>query len=214
MIFDLVLLGLAITLEPVPITAFILLVSGDRGVRKGLAFILAWLAGLVAVLAGVLSLTGGKPPHQHTSPSTTALAVKLAVGVGLLLYGNHRRHRAGRPHKTPAWLARVDRASSWTAAGLAVLVQPWALVAAGGATVVDAKISSIESYLMLVFFCLLSSASLLAIELYATFAPSAAQARLARLRTWMDDHQDQAVVALSLLVGFWLVGKSIYQLVQ
>lgn len=100
------------------------------------------------------------------------------------------------------------------AAGLAVLLQPWALVAAGAATVVEAKLSSVASYLALVLFCVLASASLLAMELYATFSPTSAETTLARLRAWMVDHQDQAIVSLSLLLGLWLVGKSIYQLVQ
>ncbi|GAA4985874.1 hypothetical protein GCM10025734_09640 [Kitasatospora paranensis] len=36
--------------------------------------------------------------------------------------------------------------------------------------------------------------------------------RLGGLRTWMDEHQDQTVVTLSLFVGLWLVARSIYEL--
>lgn len=67
MVVGLVLIGLAITLGPLHNTAFILLVSSPKGVRKGLAFILAWLACLVLLIAGVLLLTGAKPPHT-TAP--------------------------------------------------------------------------------------------------------------------------------------------------
>lgn len=214
MTLDLILIGLAITLEPVPITAFILMLSARKGVRKGLAFLLAWLACLVLVVAGVLLFTGGSPPKPHTASSTAAVAVKLAIGVGLIAFGEYKRRRGGRPHRDPAWLAKLNDISPWTAAGLAVLLQPWALVAAGAATVVEAKLSSVASYLALVLFCVLASASLLAMELYATFSPTSAETTLARLRAWMVDHQDQAIVSLSLLLGLWLVGKSIYQLVQ
>lgn len=211
MILDLTLIGLAITLEPVPIVAFILILSGQLGVRKGLIFILAWLAILVAVLAAVLLLTGGKPPKTHSTPSTAALAVKVALGVGLILYGVHRRRRH-HPRTLPRWFAGLDSAAWWIAAGLAVILQPWALVAAGAATVVEAKLPHVTSYLALMYFCLLSTGSLLTIELYATFAPESAAARLGRLRTWMSGHLDQIVVIVSLLIGFWLVGKGIYQL--
>ena len=213
MVFDLLLIGLAITLEPVPVTAFILLLSADRGVRKGLAFLLAWLACLVLVLAMVIAVTGGKPPEPESVPSTAVLAVKIALGVGLIAYGEHRRRRPARPHRPPAWTARLNHLSLWTASGLAVLVQPWGLVAAGCATVVDADMSRATTYLALAGFCLLASASLLAMQIHATFWPVAAQERLERIRTWMEDHQDQTIVALSLLVGLWLVGKSIAQLV-
>ena len=67
MVFDLLLIGLAITLEPFPLTAFILLLSAEKGTRKGLVFILGWLACLVIVVAAVIALTGGKPPAASTA---------------------------------------------------------------------------------------------------------------------------------------------------
>ncbi|MFJ3908301.1 Sap-like sulfolipid-1-addressing protein [Streptomyces sp. 2132.2] len=216
MVLDLLLIGLAITLEPIPVTAFILLLSAERGVRKGLVFILAWLACLVVVLALVVFATGGTPPPSRSAPSTAALAGKIAIGVGLIAYGEHKRRSLRRPRtrppKPPAWAARLNEVSYWTAAGLAVLLQPWGLVAAGCATVVDADMSQATTVLTLFGFCLLATASLLCMELYATFAPRAAQDRLGRLRAWMEGHQDQTIVAISLLIGLWLVGKSIYQL--
>jgi hypothetical protein len=213
MVLDLLLIGLGITLEPFPLVAFVLVLSAERGVRKALAFILAWLACLVAVIAAVLLVTGGEPPASESAASTAEIAVKLAVGVGLIVYGERKRRTAGRPRKTPAWLARMHEVSAWTAAGLAVLLQPWGLVAAGAATVVEADLADSATYLALVGFCLVATASQLTLELYTVFAPATAGPRLERLRTWLDDHQDQAIVILSLFLGFWLVGKSISQLV-
>ena len=46
------------------------------------------------------------------------------------------------------------------------------------------------------------------------FAPAKAGARLARLRAWLDSHQDQVIIAVFLLLGFWLAGESIYLLVS
>ncbi|WP_370070627.1 GAP family protein [Streptacidiphilus sp. MAP5-3] len=205
--------GLAITLEPVPVITFILLLSAERGLYKGLAFILAWLSSLVLVLALVVLATGGTPPARSSTSSTAVLGIKLALGVGLIAYGAHRRRRLGRPRTRPAWTARLNRVSVWTASGLAVLVQPWGLVAAGCATAVDADMSRAATYLALTGFCLLSTASLLVMQLYATFAPEAAQDRLTRLSGWIESHEDQAIVAISLLAGLWLVSKSISQLV-
>lgn len=88
------------------------------------------------------------------------------------------------------------------------------MVAAGAATLVQAKLSSVASYLALVGYCLLATASLLVMELLATFKPAAAQTRLGALRVWIDGHQDQAVVSLSLGLGLWLVGKTIFDLVN
>src|SRR5215472_5350804 len=194
MVLDLMIIGLAITLEPVTIVAFILILGAQRGIRKGLAFLLGWMACLVAVIAAVVLITGGKPPEPHTAPSTAALVVKALLGAVLIWVGLRQRRRMGRPRKQPGWMARLDHLSLWAAAGLGVFLQPWTLVAAGAATVVQAKLSTVGDWLALVFFCLLATSSFLVMELYAAFAPAAAEARFDQMRRWIDTHQDQAIV--------------------
>ncbi|MFF9278538.1 GAP family protein [Streptomyces griseosporeus] len=216
MVLDLVLIGLAIAVFPLSVTAFVLVLSTSGGVLKGLAFILAWLACFVAVLAAVLLTTGGKPPAPASAPSTASSAVKLAIGVGLVAFGWYRRrrsHRAYRPPKPPGGLtARLDRISVWGAAAMGPLLQPWGLVAAGAATVVEADLSHASSYLVLFGYCVLATSSLLAMEVYTAFAPESARLRLGKLRTWLQTHQEQALVAVSLVAGLFLVSRSIYQL--
>ncbi|HEY5356531.1 MAG TPA: GAP family protein [Streptosporangiaceae bacterium] len=214
MVLNLLLIGLGITLEPFPLTAFILLLSAEKGTRKGLAFILGWLACLIIVIAAVVITTQGKPPAPNTAPSTAALVVKLALGVALVLYAVRQWRRLGTPKKPPTWMARLDHVSLWAAAGLAAFLQPWALVAAGAATITQAKLSGPADYLTLVLFVLLATASFLYLELYATFAPVAAAARLQQIRSWLDTHRDQVIIVLSLLLGFWLAGNSLYVLAQ
>ncbi|MEU3463574.1 GAP family protein [Streptomyces sp. NPDC006733] len=213
MVLDLILLGTAITAGPLHNTAFILLLSGPGGVRKGIVFILAWLACLVLVIAAVTLMTGGEPLVHRSVPSTAALALKLLLGSGMLYYGVRKRRRGKRPRRTPKLFARLDDASLWIAAGLGVLLQPWGLVAAGGATVAQANLSSAATWLALFGYVLLATSSLLVMELYATFRPAAAATGLGRLRAWIEGHQDQAIVSLLLVVGVWLVGESLYGLV-
>ncbi|MFD7015733.1 GAP family protein [Streptomyces sp. NPDC059161] len=214
MVLELVVIGLAITLGPLHNIAFILLLSGPSGVRKGVAFILAWLGCLVLVIAAVVLITGGKPPAHKSATSTAALILKAMLGFAMVVYGERKRRRGSRPHRSPKWFARLDSVSGWFAAGLGFLLQPWALVAAGGATVVQAAMSSLATYVALIGYVLLATASLLVMELYTTFSPAAAAPRLAGVRAWIEGHQDQAIVSLSLGIGLWLVGESIYQLVR
>ncbi|NXY93804.1 GAP family protein [Streptomyces sp. BR123] len=213
MVVDLIVIGTAITLGPLHNSAFILLLASRRGVRKGLAFLLSWLADLVMVVALVVLLTGGTPPIHHSTPSTAAVAAKLAIGVGLVLFGSYRLRGLPRPYRPPSWTGRIDNASLGTAAALAWLLQPWALVAAGAATVVDADLSTLSDWLALTGYCLLATLSLLIMELYTVWAPRAATARLTALRTWLEQHQEQLLITLSLLAGLWLTASSIYALV-
>lgn len=217
MVIDLILIGLAITLEPIPLTAFILVLASKGGVRKGAAFIFGWLVSLAAVVALTILATGNKPPKPNTGPSLAALAVKILIGVVLVIIAVRQWRRMGRPKKpkkTPKWQTSIDNMSPWFAIALGPLVQPWGLVAAGVAVIVGAKLSSWQSYIGLFLFCLIATITYLVMEIYAGFWPDQTQAFLARTRTWIDTHTDQVIIVVSLILGFYLIGKSIYVLVN
>ena len=217
MILDLLLIGLVITLEPIPLTAFLLVLASKGGVRKGAAFIFGWLLSLAIVVAATLLVTGNKPPKPSTAPSLAALAAKILIGVVLVLIAIRQRRRMGKPKppkKPPKWQTGIDNMSPWYAMGLAPLTQPWGLVAAGVATIVEAKLSSWQSYVALVLFCLVASAVYIALELYAGFRPDKSDALLTSSRAWIDSHTDQVIIVVSLVLGFWLIGKSIYLIVS
>jgi Sap-like sulfolipid-1-addressing protein len=213
MVLDLVIIGLAITLMPLTLVAFGLIIGAEKGLWKGLAFIVGWLACVVAIVAVVVLITDGKPPRPHTAPSDLALAVKALIGAALIWVGYRQWRHMGRPHNQPSWMARLDHLSLWAAAGLGAFLLPWSLVAAGAATVVQASLSTAGDWLALMMFCLLTVSSFLVLELYAAFAPAAVASRLDRLRRWIDRHQDQAIVIGALLVGGWLLGNSLYLIV-
>ncbi len=215
-VFDLILIGLAITLEPIPLTAFILVLSSKGGVRKGAAFIFGWLLSLAAVVSLTLLVTGNEPPKPSTAPALASLAVKIAIGVGLVIVAARQWRQHGRPRKpkkTPRWQAGIDNMSLGFAVALGPLVQPWGLVAAGVAEITEAKLNTLGSYLALVGFCLLSVATYLALEIYAAVRPEKTQDFLASTRSWIDAHQDQVIIIVSLSLGFWLIAKSIYLIV-
>ncbi|MEU6257202.1 GAP family protein [Streptomyces sp. NPDC047043] len=223
MVLDLLLIALAITLDPLPVMAFVLVVASVKGVRTGLAFIAGWTVCFVAVIALVLTLTGGKPPEPRSPPSTVTLAIKAAIGVSLIAYGLHRRRRPAHHErsdtaasssqgKSSSLTARIDRGAIWPAAGLAIALQPWGLVAAGAMTVVEADGSHPTTWLVLVAFCVIATASLLAAELYVVLKPASARRKLHELRSWMQGHAEHAIVYGSIVIGLWLAGKSIYQL--
>src|SRR5215469_16990963 len=139
MTFDLVLIGLAIAFDPIPLTTFMVVLPARRGVRKGAAFVFGWLVSLAVVVAATVLATGNSPPRPHTSPATTALAVRIAIGVVLVAAAIRQWRRVRRPRKPkkpPKWHEHVDHMSTWFALGLAPVVQPWVLIGAGAATVV------------------------------------------------------------------------------
>jgi hypothetical protein len=215
-ILDLLIIGLVITLEPIPLTAFILILLSKGGTRKGAAFIFGWLLSLAVVVALTVLVTGNNPPKPNTAPSLAALAVKIAIGVALVLIAVRQRRRMGKPRppkKPPKWQTGLDNMSPLYAIGLAPLTQPWGLVAAGVAVITEAKLTSWESYIALFLFCVVATGVYIVMEIYAGFRPEQAQALLGNIRSWIDSHKDQVIIVVSLVLGLWLVGKSIYLIV-
>jgi threonine/homoserine/homoserine lactone efflux protein len=217
MVLNLLVIGLAIAVDPLPLTAFIVVLPSKHGVSKGAAFLFGWLVSLAIVVTVTVLATGNNPPKPNTVPSLASLAVKILIGTLLVLIAVRQRRRLRRPKKPkkpPKWQENVDNMSPWFTMVLAPALQPWTLIAAGAATVVEAKLSSRGSYLALIGFCVVASASYIAMEICAGFKPDQSQAFLARFRTWMETHTDQAVIVGCLLLGFWLIASSIYYVIS
>jgi len=191
--------------------------ASQGGVRKGAAFIFGWLVSLAIVIALTVLVTGNNPPRTKTAPSLAALAVKILIGAVLVLIAWRRWRKLGEPKppkKTPKWQTGIDNMSPWFAIALGPLTQPWGLVAAGVAVIVEAKLSSWQDYLALFLFCAIATATYLVMEIYAGFKPAETQAFLSRTRAWIDSHTDQVIVIVSLVLGFWLIADSIYLIVS
>ena len=217
LVLNLMLIGLAVALDPLPLTAFLIVLPSERGTVKGAAFVFGWLVSLAIVVTVTVLAAGNNPPRPATVPSLAALAIKIALGLVLVRIAIRHIRARGQPKppkKPPRWQEHVDNMSPWFAMVLAPTLQPWVLIGAGAVTVVEAKVSSWQSFLVLVVYCLLASSSYLAMEVYAVARPAKSQALLAGIRAWIDAHTDQGIIAGSLIIGFWLIANSIYLIVS
>jgi hypothetical protein len=69
MVVNLIVIGLAIALNPLPLIVFIVVLPSNRGVRKGAAFLFGWLVSLAIVITVTVLATGNNPPKPNTAPS-------------------------------------------------------------------------------------------------------------------------------------------------
>jgi positive regulator of sigma E activity len=205
-----------VTLEPIPLTAMILLLATEGGLWKGLGYVLGWMVTLVVIVAVTVLVTGGKPLIPKSNPSTAALVVKLAIGAVLVFIAYRRRGSRGtsQPKGQPKWMRGIDRVNPLSAAGLAFLLQPWVLVVAGVTTITQAKLTSATEYIAVFAFCVWCTASYLVMETYAVLRPEKVKSTLTALLGWITSHRDQVIVFLSLGLGLYLMAKSIYGLVS
>jgi hypothetical protein len=94
MVLNLMLIGLAVTLDPLPLSAFLVVLPSKRGVRKGAAFVFGWLVSLAIVVTATVLATGNNPPKPNTAPSLASLAVRIALGAGLVAIAIRDRRRS------------------------------------------------------------------------------------------------------------------------
>jgi hypothetical protein len=217
LVLNLMVIGVAVALDPLPLTAFLVVLPSKRGTVKGAAFVFGWLISLAAVVAITIAATGNNPPKPATVPSLASLAIKIALGAVLVRIAiRHIRARnpPKPPKKPPKWQEHVDAMSPWFAMVLAPTLQPWVLIGAGVATVVEAKLDSWQSFLTLFGYCVLASSTYLAMEIYAVARPGPAEGMLVRFRNRIDTHTDQVIIAGSLLIGLWLIANSLYLIVS
>jgi hypothetical protein len=104
------LLAVAVAVFPVPVIAVVLLLGSDHGTTKGLAFVLAWCAGLAAVGAVVLALAGIADANNDGEPTTWVNV--LLLGLGLVLVALAVKQSLGRPRgdeeaPMPGWMQKV-----------------------------------------------------------------------------------------------------------
>lgn len=177
---------------------------------------MGWFLTLSIITAGTLLVTGGKPPSSGSVPSTAGLAVRIAIGAGLVAFGLYRQRRIGRPprkpKKEPGWQKGIDNMSLWFAVLLAPITQPWGLIAAGVTSVMQADVASAASVAMLVVFVLLASSTYLGLLVFALIRKDRAHEVALSIRSWIEGHVQQAIAYGSLLVGLFLVGSGTYQL--
>lgn len=215
MVVDLVLIGVAMALDPVALTVFILVLASEHGPRKGAGFTVGWLGSLAVVAAVTVLATGNNPPATGTSPSIGILVVKIVLGLVLLAVAERQRRRMGRPprpKKEPRWQARLDEMSPLFAVGLGAFVQPSVLVVTAAATITGAKLSSAADYAALVLFGLLSVSTYLSMTVYAAVRPEESGQKLASLDSWIEGHKDLIIIVGATALGLWLIGKSAYLL--
>ena len=61
---NLILIGLAVAFDPLPLTAFMIILPSKRGARKGAAYVFGWLVSLAIVVAITVLATGNNPPSR------------------------------------------------------------------------------------------------------------------------------------------------------
>jgi threonine/homoserine/homoserine lactone efflux protein len=210
-------LAVGIALSPMPIVAVVLMLTSRRAKVNGPLFVLGWLIGLGIVGVIVLVLSGASGASSSGSAGTGESWIKIVLGVLLLLIAARlfRNRTPGESnHKTPGWMATIDKTSPIAAGGLGVglaAANPKNLVLAvgGAAAIAETGISSGQQAIAFVVFALIATLGVgIPVVIYFAMGERSEKV-LASLKDWMSSHNDVIMIVLCLIIAAKLIGDGI-----
>lgn len=209
-------IAVGVALSPLPIVAVVLLLVTSRGRANGLAFLVGWFLGLAIVGAIVLAVANGLGATDHGKPAGWVSAVKLALGILLLLAGLRewrRRPAAGDDAPTPNWMGALETFTPVKALGTGGLLsgnpKDLLLVVAAASAIAQTGISPGQQAIVYAIFVVIATIGVGApVGLYFALGSRSRQV-LDRVKTWMVQNNAAILAVLFLVFGAKLVGDAI-----
>jgi len=209
--------GVGVALSPMPIILVVLMLSTPKGRVTGLAFLSGWIIGLAVVGTTVLLLASAEDASEAGAPATWVSAVKIGLGILLLLLAVkewRERPRSDAEPELPGWMTTVDKFSPAKSAGTAVLfgaIKPKNLILIIGAATAIAQTgaSTASQAVALAVFVVVASAGVAVPLAIYFFTGDRATMILSGLRDWMTRENATIIAVICLIIGVKLIGDAI-----
>ena len=232
-LLTLLLLALALAIQPWSVLASVLLIASTGGVPKALAYVAGWVLALAAVAAATIALYPATPKVASSSPWTSWVQIGAGVALGGWLIMRSRRPvavspapqqpgsppanspansaRPGSPAPSPQpkWMARLDSMSVWPAFVLGAFLPNYAIVVAAVGNIIQAGLSQAEAALALSVFILVASAGVAAPLLVLVFRREDAPAIHQSWRAWLVARGQWLLTVVLTVVAVVLIAKGI-----
>jgi threonine/homoserine/homoserine lactone efflux protein len=207
----------AVAVSPLPIIAVILILATPRGRLNGLLFTAGWILGLAVLGAIMLGIASPSGASAHNHPATWVGALKLALGLFLVLFGARQwRRRPKDPSQAqlPKWMGAIDRLTPVKifALGLALAalnVKNAPLTIAAGATIGSAGLPVGQQIASLAIFVLIATLGLLAPLAVFLLGGERAKTTLGNWKEWAAQHNVAVMAVLFFVLGLKLLGDGI-----
>jgi threonine/homoserine/homoserine lactone efflux protein len=214
---DLLPLALVVTVSPINIVAAIFLLFSKRPITNATIYLLGFMLGVAAMLAGITALADaiGLSPGSERSRGTSALL--LALGLFLIVVAVRKllhRPRSEEEADQPRWMKGI----SGFGAGQSFLVgasvgalnpKNIAVAFASAVIVATAQLPVSEQIGIIAIYTLVASLGV-AVPIVAALAlGDRAQSVLSAWRSWLNRNNGTVMAVIYLFFGVILLGKGV-----
>jgi threonine/homoserine/homoserine lactone efflux protein len=210
-------LGIAVALSPLPIVVVVLMLVTERARSNGPSFVLGWVAGLAIVGAVVLAIASPTDASEDGQPATWVAVLKLVLGTLLLLVALRQwrtRPREGEDPPVPKWMRALDgftAPKALLAAAFLSGLNPKNLLLSVGAALAIAQtgISGGQQAAAYTVFVLIATVGIATpVVIYFALGTRSA-AILGHLKDWMSHNNAVIMAVLCLVIGAKLIGDGV-----
>jgi len=209
-------LGLAVAIDPMRITAIILVLLSDRARRAGPLFLIGYMSGLTAVTGIGLLLTDPVDFGRPSKPSTTATVLIASLGLmilGMATWVWTNRPLPGEEPELPRWLHSVVSLPPILAGGLGLALSVVSfknldMIISAVVLISQEKISVMEEVALLLIFVIVGSLGIGIPVVWYFRAGETAPATLTRWKDWLTVHNAKIVAGSLAFFGLLLLGRS------
>jgi hypothetical protein len=210
-------LAIGVALSPVAIIAVVLMLTTERAMVNGPAFVLGWLIGLAVVGAIVLAIAGPADASKSGGPATWLSWVKIVLGILLLLVAARQfrsRPRGEEEAPLPKWMGAIDNFKPAAALGAGALLSSLnpknlLITIAAAAAIAQTGISGGQQAIAYAVFAVLGTTGV-AIPVGIYFAMGKRSVGvLASLKSWLGQHNAVIMSVLCLIIAVKLIGDAI-----
>ena len=208
-------LALVVTISPINIIPVILLLFTKRPLVNAFTFLVGFIAGVAAVLGSFVAIAGAVDLSPGSGHSTWAGALKLVLGLYLLVAAIRKfrgRPRAGEEGSMPKWMdgiAGFTPAKSLIAGAVLGAANPKNVIVglAASVTVASTDLSTGQQVAAIAVYVFVAILGVAAPILVAVFLGARAQDVLDGWNSWLRQNNATVMSVLFLIFGIVLIGQ-------
>jgi hypothetical protein len=213
-VVTLVLLAAALAAQPWSVLASVLLVTSERGLAKVVAYVAGWTGALAVVAALTVALYPEAPTATTTSPVLSWIELLAGLVLASYLVVRSRRPVTVEPAREPKWMDRINSISLAAAFVLGAFLPNYVLVVAAVDELLKSDLSQGRIAVAAVVFVILSSLGVAAPLLVLVFRRQEATQIYAGWHTWLVAHAQGVVAAVLWLLAIILFVKGVVGLLS